>query len=70
MTKRNEAPKTEAVETEDEAGVSRFVNTTLGVFNYAGQSVPPGGTLKVTDMNMSDKGLMHLISTGGLKSAS
>lgn len=64
-SKTEDAEKTSAA-AEKSAG-PRWVNRTVGVINYRGQTVAPGGVLKLDEVSETDKGLQHLISTKGLE---
>lgn len=65
--KKSETPETAAEEQAKDDGATAYVNTTTCVINHNGKSVGPGGVLRLAEINMKDKGLMHLVSSGGLK---
>lgn len=72
MTKRNNEVAAAAPEAaQDEGTGTAFVNATACVFNYNGRTVGPGGTIRIdeNELNIKDKGLMYMISSGGLKKA-
>lgn len=60
-TTKDAAPVAEA-----EEGGTAYVNATAFVINHNGRTVAPGGVLCIGEMSLKDKGLMHLIETGGL----